>query len=198
MRQTVAESSRRAPSEACGRSVHLELRGNRMGLGTASDAADRDPGQRDRAALREGGTAGAGLILVFAGNFGVRSNERDPEARRDPGGGCRRLQPARRSGQGSHVGAAAGAAQRPDRRSSDRKFASAVTGRFDIIVDIVVAGDVADLYHVDLIPGVGESGEIVRSETFVVMTSCNKWVSLPKRCWSDDTEAVAPWRKELP
>jgi len=73
MRQTVAESSRRAPSEACGRSVHLELRGNRMGLGTASDAADRDPGQRDRAALREGGTAGAGLILVFAGNCGVRS-----------------------------------------------------------------------------------------------------------------------------
>jgi hypothetical protein len=84
----------RAPSGACGWSVHLELRGNRMGLGTASDAADRDPGQRDRAGLREGGTAGAGLILVFAGNCGVRSNERDPEARRDPGGGCRRLKPA--------------------------------------------------------------------------------------------------------
>jgi hypothetical protein len=47
--------------------------------------------------------------------------------------------------------------------------ASAVTGRFDIIVDMVVAGDVADLYHVELIPGVGEPGEIVRRETFVVM-----------------------------
>jgi hypothetical protein len=101
MRQTVAESSRRAPSGACGRSVHLELRGNRMGLGTASDAADRDPGQRDRAGLREGGTAGAGLILVFAGSCGVRSNERDPEARRDPGGGCRRLKPALRRRRGA-------------------------------------------------------------------------------------------------
>jgi DNA-binding Lrp family transcriptional regulator len=88
------------------------------------------------------------------------------------------------------------------RRIADLPFvnsASVVTGRFDIIVDIVVvAGDVADLYHVELIPGVGEPGEIVRRETFVVMTSCNKWVSLPKGCWSDDTEAVAPRRKELP
>lgn len=87
------------------------------------------------------------------------------------------------------------------RRIADLPFvnsASVVTGRFDIIVNIVVAGDVADLYHVELIPGVGEPGEIVRSETFVVMTSCNKWVSLPKGCWSDDTEAVAPRRKELP
>jgi DNA-binding Lrp family transcriptional regulator len=87
------------------------------------------------------------------------------------------------------------------RRIADVPFvnsASVVTGCFDIIVDIVVAGDVADLYHVALIPGVGEPGDIVRRETFVVMTSCNKWVSLPKGCWSDDTEAVAPRRKELP
>ena len=37
------------------------------------------------------------------------------------------------------------------RRIADLPFvnsASVVTGRFDIIVDIVVAGDVADLYHV--------------------------------------------------
>jgi hypothetical protein len=26
----------------------------------------------------------------------------------------------------------------------------------------------------------------VRSETFVVMASCNKWVSLPEGCWSDE------------
>jgi DNA-binding Lrp family transcriptional regulator len=88
------------------------------------------------------------------------------------------------------------------RRIADLPFvnsASVVTGRFDIIVDIVVAGDVADLYRVtsELIPGVGEPGEIVRSETFVVMTSCNKWVSLPKGCWSDDAEAAARPRKEL-
>jgi DNA-binding Lrp family transcriptional regulator len=87
------------------------------------------------------------------------------------------------------------------RRIADLPFvnsASVVTGRFDIIVDIVVPGDVADLYHVERIPRVGEPGKIVRSETFVVMTSCNEWVSLPKGCWSDDTEAVAPRRKELP
>ena len=85
------------------------------------------------------------------------------------------------------------------RRISELPFvnsASVVTGRFDIIVDVVVAGDVADLYRVtsELIPGVGEPGEIVCSETFVVMASCNKWVSLPKGCWSEGAEAP---RKEL-
>src|SRR5208282_678842 len=35
-------------------------------------------------------------------------NERDPEARRDSGCGCRRLQPARRGGRGPHAGAPAG------------------------------------------------------------------------------------------
>lgn len=89
------------------------------------------------------------------------------------------------------------------RRIADLPFvnsASVVTGRFDIIVDVVVAGDVADLYRVtsELIPGVGEPGEIVRSETFVVMTSCNKWVSLPKGCWSDDGEAQPAPSEDLP
>ena len=70
--------------------------------------------------------------------------------------------------------------------------ACVVTGRFDIIVDVVIAGDIADLYRVtsELIPGVGDLGEIVRSETFVVMASCNKWVSLPEGCWTDP--AMAP------
>lgn len=72
--------------------------------------------------------------------------------------------------------------------------ASVVTGRFDIIVDVTVAGDVADLYRItsELIPGAGIPGEVVRSETFVVMASCNKWVSLPEGCWSEET----PSRKE--
>jgi DNA-binding Lrp family transcriptional regulator len=74
--------------------------------------------------------------------------------------------------------------------------ASVVTGRFDIIVDVTVAGDVADLYRVtsELIPGAGEPGEVVRSETFVVMASCNKWVNLPEGCWSEGPQA--PVRKE--
>ena len=72
--------------------------------------------------------------------------------------------------------------------------ASVVTGRFDIIVDVTVAGDVADLYRVtsELIPGAGELGEVVRSETFVVMASCNKWVSLPEGCWSDASSRKEP------
>jgi Lrp/AsnC family transcriptional regulator for asnA, asnC and gidA len=69
--------------------------------------------------------------------------------------------------------------------------ASVVTGRFDIIAEVVVADDVADLYRVtsELIPRVGEPGEIARTETFVVMASCNKWVGLPKGCWSDEPNA---------
>ncbi|PRD40449.1 Lrp/AsnC family transcriptional regulator [Phyllobacterium phragmitis] len=75
--------------------------------------------------------------------------------------------------------------------------ASVVTGRFDIIVDVTVAGDVADLYRVtsELIPGAGEPGEVVRSETFVVMASCNKWVNLPEGCWPEGPEASV--RKEM-
>ncbi|MEO9338266.1 Lrp/AsnC family transcriptional regulator [Mesorhizobium sp. SB112] len=75
--------------------------------------------------------------------------------------------------------------------------ASVVTGRFDIIVDVTVTGDVADLYRVtsELIPGAGEPGEVVRSETFVVMASCNKWINLPEGCWPEGAEA--PVRKEM-
>lgn len=74
--------------------------------------------------------------------------------------------------------------------------ASVVTGRFDIIVDVTVAGDVANLYRItsELIPGVGEPGEIARSETFVVMASCNKWVNLPDGCWSEGVDV--PVRKD--
>lgn len=65
--------------------------------------------------------------------------------------------------------------------------ACVVTGRFDIIVDVTIAGDVADLYRVtsEFIPSTGDPGEVTRSETFVVMAACNKWVSLPKGCWSE-------------
>jgi hypothetical protein len=75
-----------------------------------------------------------------------------------------------------------------------------VTGRFDIIVDVTVEGDVADLYRItsELIPGAGIPGEVVRSETFVVMASCNKWVSLPEGCWSDETRRDETGRKEMP
>lgn len=90
-----------------------------------------------------------------------------------------------------------GRAREIARRIAELPFvssASVVTGRFDIIVEVVVAGDVADLYRVtsELIPAVGDLGEIVRTETFVVMASCNKWVTLPEGCWSEESPNPKP------
>jgi DNA-binding Lrp family transcriptional regulator len=65
---------------------------------------------------------------------------------------------------------------------------SIVTGRFDLIVEVLVAGDVQDLYRFtsELLPRVADPGVISRSETFVVMKSHNKWVNLSKGCWEQD------------
>lgn len=62
---------------------------------------------------------------------------------------------------------------------------SLVTGRFDLIVEVLVAGDVQDLYRVtsELLPKVAGPGVVSRSETFVVMKSHNKWINLPRGCW---------------
>ena len=62
---------------------------------------------------------------------------------------------------------------------------SIVTGRFDMMVEVLVEGDIQDLYRFtsEHLPGVAEPGVISRSETFVVMKSQNKWVSLTKGCW---------------
>lgn len=69
---------------------------------------------------------------------------------------------------------------------------SIVTGRFDLIVEVLVAGDVQDLYRFtsELLPRVAGPGVISRSETFVVMKSQNKWVTLPRGCW--EQEPLAP------
>ncbi len=62
---------------------------------------------------------------------------------------------------------------------------SIVTGRFDLIVEVLVEGDIQDLYRFtsEHLPSVAEPGVISRSETFVVMKSQNKWVSLTRGCW---------------
>lgn len=62
---------------------------------------------------------------------------------------------------------------------------SIVTGRFDLIVEVLVAGDVHDLYRFtsELLPRIADPGVISRSETFVVMKSHNKWVNLSGGCW---------------
>ncbi len=69
---------------------------------------------------------------------------------------------------------------------------SIVTGRFDLIVEVLVAGDVQDLYRFtsELLPRVAAPGVISRSETFVVMKSHNKWVSLSRSCWEKSTDGV--------
>lgn len=62
---------------------------------------------------------------------------------------------------------------------------SIVTGRFDLMVELLVEGDIQDLYRFtsEQLPRVAEPGVISRSETFVVMKSQNKWVALARGCW---------------
>lgn len=62
---------------------------------------------------------------------------------------------------------------------------SVVTGRFDLIAEVLISGDIQDLYRFtsESLPKVVEVGVITRSETFVVMKSYNKWISLPRACW---------------
>ncbi len=63
-----------------------------------------------------------------------------------------------------------------------------VTGRYDLIAEVLIDGDMEDLYRVtsELLPGLAEPGTIHGSETFVVMKSHNRWLSLPKGVWDDD------------
>lgn len=57
-------------------------------------------------------------------------------------------------------------------------WAAVVTGRYDVIIEVVVTGGMADLYRLttDVVPKVGN---IMRSETFVIMKSRNKWIHVP-------------------
>jgi Lrp/AsnC family transcriptional regulator, regulator for asnA, asnC and gidA len=70
---------------------------------------------------------------------------------------------------------------------------SIVTGRFDLIVEVLVPGDVQDLYRFtsELLPRVTAPGVISRSETFVVMKSHNKWVTLSRGCWEQGVSGTA-------
>jgi Lrp/AsnC family transcriptional regulator for asnA, asnC and gidA len=57
--------------------------------------------------------------------------------------------------------------------------AAVVTGRYDVLVEVVVKGGTAELYKLatDIIPQVGK---VAKSETFVIMKSKAKWVCLPE------------------
>jgi Lrp/AsnC family transcriptional regulator for asnA, asnC and gidA len=58
-------------------------------------------------------------------------------------------------------------------------WAAVVTGRYDVLAEVVFSGGMDDLYHftTQIIPAVGT---VERSETFVILKSKRKWLSPPK------------------
>ena len=58
-------------------------------------------------------------------------------------------------------------------------WASVVTGRYDILAEVVFTGGTATLYRItaEIIPQVGE---VLSSESFVIIKSMNKWTRLPE------------------
>nr|WP_154337920.1 Lrp/AsnC family transcriptional regulator [Paracoccus sp. S-4012] len=82
-------------------------------------------------------------------------------------------------------------------RMSELPFVTSVgivTGRYDIIAEVLVEGDMEELYRVtsELLPGVAEPGVIHGSETFVVMKSHNRWLGVPKGVWEEDACVPGP------
>ena len=66
----------------------------------------------------------------------------------------------------------------------DVNWAAVVTGRYDILVELVTTEDIADLYNF-LDKALSGVGGIASSESFVVMKARRKWIPLPKgaRAW---------------
>ncbi len=58
-------------------------------------------------------------------------------------------------------------------------WVAVVTGRYDVIAEVVVNGGMEDLYRLttDIIPQVGN---VAQTETFIIMKSKRKWVCLPE------------------
>lgn len=63
-------------------------------------------------------------------------------------------------------------------------WAAVVTGRYDILVELVLSEDMADLYAF-LDRDLSQVGGIGTSESFVVMKARRKWIPLPRgaRTW---------------
>lgn len=64
-------------------------------------------------------------------------------------------------------------------RLENISWAAVVTGRFDILVEVVFKGEMDELYRITSID-IPQVANVVKSETFVVMKSNSKWVSLPR------------------
>ncbi|MHC1700199.1 MAG: Lrp/AsnC family transcriptional regulator [Humidesulfovibrio sp.] len=69
-------------------------------------------------------------------------------------------------------------------RLPDVNWAAVVTGRFDILVEIVLTEDISGLYDF-LDRDLSGVGGIASSESFVVMKARRKWIPLPRgaRTW---------------
>ena len=57
-------------------------------------------------------------------------------------------------------------------------WAGVVTGRYDIVAEVVIAGGKAELYKFTT-EMILKMGNVARSETFVIMKSINNWIRLP-------------------
>ena len=66
-------------------------------------------------------------------------------------------------------------------------WAAVVTGRYDILAEVVFKGEMDELYRITSID-IPKVGNVVKSETFVVMKSNSKWVSLPRGIAGDQRE----------
>ena len=66
-------------------------------------------------------------------------------------------------------------------------WAAVVTGRYDIMAEVVFKGEMDELYRITSID-IPKVGNVVKSETFVVMKSNSKWVSLPRGIAGDQRE----------
>ena len=59
-------------------------------------------------------------------------------------------------------------------------WAAVVTGRYDVIVEVVFQGGMDALYRITSIE-IPAIGGVVKSESFVIMKSFNKWVEMPRK-----------------
>ncbi len=67
-------------------------------------------------------------------------------------------------------------------------WTAVVTGRYDVIAEVVFEGGMDELYHITSVE-IPAIGNVVKSETFVIMKSFNKWVEMP--------QSLTARRKEL-
>jgi Lrp/AsnC family transcriptional regulator for asnA, asnC and gidA len=58
-------------------------------------------------------------------------------------------------------------------------WAAVVTGRYDIVAEVVCKGGTAELYRFTT-ETILRMADVIRSETFVVMKSQNNWITMPR------------------